>query len=95
MKKHVIIAIAAAACGFAACKKKPPENVPVPKAAADVQASAVSTGTVIEQNPLKMPGNYLRTEVGHISEAKAAKALAEKTAKEHMGGLDLGGGSGN
>jgi len=91
MKKHLILA-AAAVLGLAACKKKAPEQIPQPKAEAQ---AAVSTEAVVEQNPLKMPGAYVKTQVGNIGKAKAAKALYEKASKEHMETLDLGGSGGN
>lgn len=94
MTKYMILFVAV--LGLAACKQKAapsPEKIPQPKI--EGQAAAVSTAPAVEQNPLKMPGAYLRTEVGHIGEAKAAKALLEKTSKEHMETLDLGGSGGN
>jgi len=91
MTKSLIVL--AAVLGLAACKKKAPEQIPQPKA--EAQAAAVSTETAVEQNPLKMPGAYVKTQVGNIEKAKAAKALYEKASKEHMETLDLGGSGGN
>lgn len=98
--KKILFAAMLCALGFAACKKKQPEVIPQPKAA-DAQAlavpaaPAVSTAPALEQNPLKAPGNYLKTTVGHINEAKAAKALFEKTAKQEADSLDLNNTGGN
>ncbi len=99
MNKILFTAILCA-LGFAACKKKQPETIPQPKAAdalamAAPAAQAVSTAPVLEQNPLKVPGNYLKTTVGHIGEAKAAKALFEKTAQQEADSLDLNNTGGN
>lgn len=93
MRKYFILAVAAAALGALGCKKKAPEQIPQPKA--ETQTAAVSTAPAVEQNPLKMPGNYLKTQVGNIDKAKAAKALYEKAAADHMETLDLGGSGGN
>ena len=90
------LALIAAAFVAGACKKKTPETVPVPKAEPPAQtAAAVSTAPVFSQDPLAAPGNYLRTSVGHVKEAKAAKALYEKTAKDELGSLDLQNTGGN
>ncbi len=96
MKTYLTLALIAAAFVSGACKKKPPENVPVPKAGPPAQtAAAVSTAPALSQNLLTAPGNYLKTAVGHVKEAKAAKALYEKTAKDELGRLDLGNAGGN
>lgn len=79
----------------AGCRKKQPENVPVPKAEPAAQAAAVSTAPAFSQNPLAAPGNYLKTTVGRVQEAKDAKALYEETAKKSMGSLDLNDTGGN
>ena len=98
--KKILFTVTLCSLGFSACKKKQPEVIPQPKAA-DAQAmavpaaAAVSTAPVLEQNPLKVPGNYLKTTVGHIGEAKAAKALFEKTAKQEAASLDLNNTGGN
>lgn len=91
--KIIISALLCAVC-LAACKKKPPENIPQPKAAQE-QAAVVSTAPAVEQNPLKAPGNYLKTTVGHVGEAKAARDLYEKTAKQEAASLDLNNTGGN
>ena len=95
MKKIItVVFVLAGAC--AACKKKQPEPIPVPKAEPPVQtAAAVSTAAVFSQNPLTAPGNYLRTTVGHVKEAKDAKALFETTAKDELKSLDLNNTGGN
>jgi len=96
MKTYITLAIIAVASGFASCKKKQPENVPVPKAEPPAQtAAAVSTAPVFSQNPLTAPGNYLKTTVGHVKEARDAKALFEKTAKDGLKNLDLNNTGGN
>ncbi len=96
MKTRIAFAILAAALGFASCKKKQPETVPVPKAEPPpMTAAAVSTAPVFSQNPLEAPGNYLKTTVGHVKEAKAAKALFEKTALDEMKSADLNNTGGN
>jgi len=96
--KRLIFAAMLCAPGFAACKKKQPEVIPQPKAG-DVQAVAVSTEAAVSTAPatglLNVPGNYLKTTVGHIGEAKAAKALFEKTAKQEADSLDLNNTGGN
>ena len=94
MKNVTIAAFFAFIAVLAACKKKPPETVPVPKAEPPAQA-AVSTAPVFSQNPLTAPGNYLKTTVGHVKEAKAAKALFETTAKDEHNSLDLNNTGGN
>lgn len=86
------------ALGFAACKKKQPEVIPQPKAAEAVAvstAAAVSTAPAAARGLLNVPGNYIKTTVGHIGEAKAAKALFEKTAKQEADSLDLNNTGGN
>ena len=88
------------ALGFTACKKKQPEVIPQPKAAdgqgmAVPAAAVVSTAPVVAQGLLNVPGNYIKTTVGHIGGAKAAKALFEKTAKQEAAGLDLSNTGGN
>jgi hypothetical protein len=78
MKKILLPALLLlAACGG----KKQPESVPQPKAAEGAAAPAVSSAAV-QNNPLKAPGDYLKTTVGRVAEAKAAKALFERTARE-------------
>lgn len=94
MKTCFTFAILAASFCFVSCKKKQPENVPVPKAGPP-QAAAVSTAPAFSQNPLAAPGNYLKTTVGHVKEAKDARALYEKTAKDGLKNLDLNNTGGN
>ncbi len=90
MKTCIPLAILAVAFGFTSCKKKQPETVPVPKAEPPAQAApAVSTSPVLSQNPLTAPGNYLKTTVGRVKEAKDAKALFEKTAGDRLKNPDL------
>jgi hypothetical protein len=95
MKIVLILAVLAVVIGFVIYKNKPPEVIPQPKAAATGLAPAVSTVAVVEQNPLKMPANYLKVTLGHVNEAKAAKALYEKTEKDQMGGFDKSSTGGN
>jgi len=96
MKTFITLAIIAVAFGFASCKKKQPENVPVPKAEPTAEtAAAASTAPVFSRNPLTAPGNYLKTTVGHVKEAKDAKALFEKTAGDELKNLDLNNTGGN
>ena len=96
MKTCITLAIIAVAFGFASCKKKQSENVPLPKAGPPAQtAAAVSTAPAFSQNPLTAPGNYLKTTVGHVKEAKDARALYEKTAKDGLKSLDLNNTGGN
>jgi hypothetical protein len=98
--KRIILASRLCAVCFAACKKKQPEVIPQPKAAA-AQAVAVSTAPTVSTAAvaplglLNVPGNYIKTTVGHIGEAKAAKALFEKTAKQEADSLDLNNTGGN
>lgn len=94
MKKIIFLA-ALAAFGFSACKKKQPESIPQPKTGPDGQAAAVSTGPAVAGSPLAAPGNYLETTVGRVGEAKAAKALFEKTAVQQLDSLDLNKTGGN
>lgn len=90
MNTRIAFAILAVSFCFVSCKKKQPENVPVPKATPPAQtAAAVSTAPVFSQNPLAAPGNYLKTTVGRVKEAKDAKALFEKTAGDRLKNLDL------
>lgn len=98
--KRIIFAAMFCALGFAACKKKQPEVIPQPKAA-DAQAMAVSTAAAVSTAPaaaqglLNVPGNYVKTTVGQIDKARAAKALFEKTAKQEAASLDLNDTGGN
>lgn len=93
MKNGLIAAAVIFPALFAGCQKKQPESVPVPKAAP--QAVAVSSVPVVDQNPLTAPGTYLKTTVGHIKEAKDAKALYEATEKKNLDSLDLNNTGGN
>lgn len=96
MKTCITFAVLAVSFCLVSCKKKQPENVPVPKAEPPARASAaVSTAPVFSQNPLTAPGDYLKTTVGHVKEAKDARALYEKTAKDGLKGLDLNNTGGN
>ena len=95
MKSYITLAVIALAFGFSACKKKQPETIPVPKTGPAASEAAVSTAAVFSQNPLTAPGNYLKNTVGHVKEAKEAKALYEKAAKEGLNGLDLDNTGGN
>lgn len=92
--KYGYLAAAMLAAALAGCKKKQPENIPVPKAESAAAAS-VSSGTVLDQNPLNAPGNYLKTTVGQVQKAKDAKALYEETAKQGLKSLDLNDTGGN
>lgn len=95
MNRELVLA-ALAAAALCACKKKAPENIPQPKAEPPAQASAaVSTAPALDQNPLTAPGTYLKTTVGHIQEAKDAKALYEQAAKRNAASLDLNNPGGN
>lgn len=78
MTTKLLKLVVAAAALLAACKKKAPENIPQPKAEPAAEQSA-------EKPPETAAGNYLRREVGHIQEAKDAKALYEKSAQETLG----------
>ena len=96
MKIYLTFAILAVSFCFVSCKKKQPESVPVPKAGPAAEtAAAASTAPVFSQNPLTAPGNYLKTTVGHVKEAKDARALYEKTAKDGLKSLDLNNTGGN
>lgn len=95
MNRKIAAAVLISVSALAACKKKAPESVPVPKAAPAGQAAAASTAPVFSQNPLTAPGNYLKTTVGHVKEAKEAKALFEATAKDEYKSLDLNNTGGN
>lgn len=88
---YLAAALALAALG--ACQKKQPENIPQPKA--EPAQAAVSTATVIDQNPLTAPGTYLKTTVGRVQEAKDAKALYEATEKKNLDSLNLNDTGGN
>lgn len=92
MKTIIAAAFLALAFSFGACKKKAPENIPQPKA--QPEAAAVSTSAVTS-NPLELPGAYLKSTVGQIDKAKAAKELYEKTAREEAAALDLNNTGGN
>ncbi len=94
MKVRIAAAAFMLAASFVACKKKAPEPIPQPKPEPAPQAASAST-VPASGNPLKMPGNYLKTTVGHIDEAKAARALYEKTAKQELNSLDLNNTGGN
>lgn len=96
MKTYITLAIIAAAFGSAACKKKPPETVPVPKAEPPaLAAAAVSTAPAAGQDLLAAPGNYLKTTVGQVQKAKAAKTLYEKAAQDRLNSMDPGNIGGN
>lgn len=96
MKTFITFAVLAVSLFLVSCKKKQPENVPVPKAGPPPRtAAAVSTAPAFSQNPLTAPGNYLKTTVGHVKEAKDARALYEKTAKDGLKSLDLNNTGGN
>ncbi|HCC47454.1 MAG TPA: hypothetical protein DEQ38_04970 [Elusimicrobia bacterium] len=95
MKLQFLTAALALTGLCAGCGKKQPESVPQPKAEAAAQAAAVSTAPVFSQNPLAAPGNYLKTTVGRVQEAKDAKALYEEAAKKSMGSLDMDDTGGN
>ena len=94
MKKIFILPVLVLAVGAAACKKRAPETVPQPKAE-DTAAAGVSTGPVKAAGPVAAPGNYLKTTVGQVGEAKAAKALFEKTAQQGLDNLNLDKAGGN
>ncbi len=77
-----------------ACGKPQPGRVPEPKAGPGGAAQA-STAPAAGQNPLAAPGDYLRTTVGRVQEAKDAKALYEKSAADSLKSLDLNDTGGN
>ncbi len=81
----------------AGCKKKvpAPEQVPAPKAEAGELVGAASSRAATTGGMLAAPGNYIRTTVGQVEKAKAAKTLFETTAKEQAKSLDLNDASGN
>lgn len=95
----IFAALMVLACLTACEKKRAPEQIPQPKAdgpqAAAPAAPAASTAPVVDQNPLTAPGNYLKTTVGQVQKAKAAKALYEDAAKKSMQSLDLNDTGGN
>jgi hypothetical protein len=95
MKGRFLAAVLIAGAFFAACKKKPPENVPVPKAETAAAEPAVPAAPAVNQNPLTAPGNYLKTTVGQVQKAKDAKALYEQSAKQNIQSLDLDDTGGN
>lgn len=97
MKTKILLAVLAVSFCSVSCKKKQPESVPVPKDVPPPRTAlaAVSTAPVFSQDPLKAPGNYLKTTVGHVKEAKDAKVLFEKTAKDELKSLDLNNTGGN
>ena len=92
MKISLAAAALVLAFSLGACKKKAPENIPVPKA--EAQAAAVSTAAVTT-NILEAPGAYLQSTVGQIDKAKAAKELYEKAARDNAAALDLNNTGGN
>jgi photosystem II stability/assembly factor-like uncharacterized protein len=83
VKRIILLAAFAAVC---ACKKKAPEQIPQPKAETPAVSTAAPAGM------LAAPGQYLKTTVGHVGEAKAAAALFEKTAKDSLGAASEVGG---
>ena len=98
MKKIILAACFVALA--AGCKKKVPvpEPVPAPKAEAGELSGAAapaSTSAATAGGILAAPGNYIRTTVGQVDKAKAAKALFETTAKEQSKTLDLNDAGGN
>ena len=96
MRTYITLAIIAGAFGYAACKKKPPETVPVPKAEQTAQAAAaVSTAPAAGRDLLAAPGVYLKTTVGQVQNAKAFKTLYEKAAKDRLNSMDPGNTGGN
>jgi hypothetical protein len=88
MKNLVIAVIFVLASGAAACKKRAPEPIPRPKADEAAQGAGASTDSVKAAGLLEAPGNYLKTAVGQVDKARAAKALFEKTAKQELDGLN-------
>lgn len=94
MKIKLAAALLALVFSLGACKKKAPENIPQPKAGPETASAAVSTAAV-PANPLEVPGAYLKSTVGQIDKAKAAKALYEKTARQEAASLDLNNTGGN
>ena len=96
--KTISLIMLCAVC-LAGCKKPVTEPVPQPKTGdqtvAVSSAPAVSTSPTVSQSFLNMPGNYVKTTVGHIGEAKAAKALFENTAKQEAASTDLNNTGGN
>jgi len=98
MKKIILTACLVALT--AGCKKQVPGSEPVPatKAETGELAGAVapaSTAAATTGGMLAAPGNYIRTTVGQVDKAKAAKALFETTAKEQSKTLDLNDTGGN
>jgi len=85
-----IIAVLLLAVFAAGCKKKEPEQIPVPKAepAAAAVPAAEPAAPAPSQNPLTAPGNYLKTTVGQVQKAKAAAAVYEDAAKNRADALD-------
>jgi hypothetical protein len=82
---------------FAACgAKKRPESLSQPETGelSRVSAPAVS-GAAAGNKLLLAPGRYLKAMAGHAGEAKAARALYERIAKEESSGLDLNNTGGN
>lgn len=85
-----IIAVLLVAVFAVGCKKKEPENIPVPKAepAAAAVSAAEPAAPAPSQNPLTAPGNYLKTTVGQVQKAKAAAAVYEDAAKNRADAMD-------
>jgi len=85
-----ILAVLLIAAFAAGCKKKEPENIPVPKAesAAAAVPAAEPAAPAPSQNPFTAPGNYLKTTVGQVQKAKDAAAVYEDAAKNRADALD-------
>ena len=92
--KGIVLALSLAAAG-AACGKKvqPPETVPAPKAQSEELSGGVAGSTTTSL--LAAPGNYVRSTVGQVAKARAAKTLYEDSAKAQTKNLDLNETGGN
>jgi len=95
MKRGITTAVLILCAGLAACKKKAPENVPVPKAEPPPLTAAVVSTAATAQNPLTAAGSYLKSTVGQVQKAKDARALYEKSAKDRLSSMELDNTGGN
>ncbi|HAT71996.1 MAG TPA: hypothetical protein DCS63_04195 [Elusimicrobia bacterium] len=84
MKKISIVPVLILAVGFAACKKRAPETIPRPIAAA--AAAVVSTGPVKAGGLPEVPGGYLKNSLGQAD--KAGESFKE-IARQGMDALNL------
>ena len=86
------LAVLCAACGK---NVPPPEGAPAPKAQAEGLPGGAGVAGSTTTSLLDMPGEYVKTTVGQVAKARAAKAQYEEAAKAQTKNLDLNENGGN